>query len=94
MNSLIDFGTLMIFIGFIIVFFGVIYELAKSVRRSSRVKSEEQEERKTEVGGVIFLGPIPIIFGSSKNISKWMLVVAAIITIVLILLYALPYFIS
>jgi len=94
MNSLIDFGTLMIFIGFIIVFFGVIYELAKSVRRSSRVKSEEQEERKTEVGGVIFLGPIPIIFGSSKNISKWMLVVAVIITIVLILLYALPYFIS
>jgi uncharacterized protein (TIGR00304 family) len=94
MNSLIDFGTLMIFIGFIIVFIGVIYELAKSVRRSSRVKSEEQEERKTEVGGVIFLGPIPIIFGSSKNISKWMLVVAAIITIVLILLYALPYFIS
>jgi len=94
MNSLIDFGTLMIFIGFIIVFIGVIYELAKSVRRSSRVKSEEQEERKTEVGGVIFLGPIPIIFGSSKNISKWMLVVAVIITIVLILLYALPYFIS
>ena len=35
-------------------------------------------------GGVVFVGPIPIIFGSDKKVAKWMLVVALVIVILLI----------
>jgi uncharacterized protein (TIGR00304 family) len=36
-------------------------------------------------GGVVFVGPIPIIFGSDKKVAKWMLVVALFIVILLII---------
>jgi len=35
-------------------------------------------------GGVVFLGPIPVVFGSDARVSKWMLVLAVIMTLVLV----------
>lgn len=35
-------------------------------------------------GGVVFLGPIPVVFGSDARVSKWMLVLAVIMTLVLL----------
>jgi Predicted membrane protein len=46
-------GFIIIMIGFIIIFVGAIYS------------SSQQSNQKTEVGGVIMIGPIPIIFGNS-----------------------------
>ncbi len=45
--------------------------------------------QKTHVGGVIFIGPIPIVFGSSKGIAKWMLIVAVILVILMVIFYIL-----
>ncbi len=74
-------GMLIIFIGFILIFVGAIIEGEKS--------NSNNQENKTQAGGVIFIGPIPIVFGSSKEITKWMLIVALIIAIILIVLYIL-----
>jgi uncharacterized protein (TIGR00304 family) len=38
-------------------------------------------------GGVVFLGPFPVVFGSNQKVAKWMLVVAAVIVIVLVAVY-------
>ncbi|AWR99660.1 TIGR00304 family membrane protein [Metallosphaera hakonensis] len=84
--NLISLGLLLIFLGFILVFADIFI----SIVRASRVQTEsreEKEERKTEAGGIIFIGPIPIIFGTSKKIEKWMLAVALVITILLVLLF-------
>lgn len=35
-------------------------------------------------GGVVFVGPIPIVFGSSPTISKFMLAAAVVMTILLL----------
>jgi uncharacterized protein (TIGR00304 family) len=48
---------------------------------------KSSSERKARIGGVIFLGPIPFIFGSNKKITKYM-ILASIIILILILLYA------
>jgi len=40
-------------------------------------------------GGVVFLGPIPIVFGSSPRISKVMLVLAVAMTILLLAFFLL-----
>ena len=43
----------------------------------------------TKFGGVVFLGPIPIVFGSSPTISKVMLALAVVMTIVLLAFFLL-----
>ncbi|MCY0860414.1 MAG: DUF131 domain-containing protein [Sulfolobaceae archaeon] len=74
-------GILIIFIGFILIFIGALIEGEKN--------SSNTQENKTQAGGIIFIGPIPIVFGSSKEITKWMLIIALIIAIILIVLYIL-----
>ncbi len=82
MEGIIELGIFLVLLGFFIVFIGFIYEIFKN--------SEKNENTRTNAGGVIFIGPIPIVFGSSKKI-EWMMIVALIITIILVLLYVIPY---
>lgn len=42
-------------------------------------------------GGVIFIGPIPMVFGSDKEITRTMLIIAVVLAIILLLAYALLY---
>ncbi|ADC65745.1 Protein of unknown function DUF131 [Ferroglobus placidus DSM 10642] len=49
---------------------------------------EERERRKVEAGGVVLIGPIPIVFGSSR-----MAVLALILTIVLMLIVFLLFYV-
>lgn len=74
-------GILIIFIGFMLIFIGALLEAEKSSQ------NEEKSENKTQAGGVIFIGPVPIVFGTSKDIAKWMLIIALVIAIILIVLY-------
>ncbi|MCI2415118.1 MAG: TIGR00304 family protein [Candidatus Aramenus sp.] len=84
MEGLIELGILLIFLGFLIVFLSVIYEALKN-------SEGNEEKRETKAGGIILIGPIPIVFGSNKEIAKWMIVVALIITAILVALYVLAY---
>ncbi len=45
------------------------------------------EGTEKKVGGVLLLGPIPIVFGSTERITRWMLVAGIVITVVLLLLF-------
>jgi uncharacterized protein (TIGR00304 family) len=77
MLDLVFVGIAIILVGFLVVF------LATAVSGGS----PEEGERRTEVrgGGIIMIGPIPIIFGSD---AKWAsaAVVLAIVLIVIVLL--------
>ena len=44
---------------------------------------------RTRAGGVIFIGTIPIPFGSVKGIAKWMIVVGVIIAVIMLLMFVL-----
>ncbi len=37
-------------------------------------------------GGVVFLGPIPVVFGSDQKVTKWMLLVGVILFVALLVL--------
>ncbi|MGC8572618.1 MAG: TIGR00304 family membrane protein [Caldisphaera sp.] len=69
-------GFILIIIGFVIIFVGAIYS------------STQQSNQKTEVGGVIMIGPIPIIFGSS-----WKAVTIAIILAIVLMALAIVFMI-
>jgi uncharacterized protein (TIGR00304 family) len=71
--TLIVIAIIMVFIGLIMLFLG-------SLRSS---------ESKIEGGGVIIIGPLPIVIGTSEKISKMLIILAIILTIVSIIMFLL-----
>jgi len=43
--------------------------------------------RPLKTGGVVFIGPIPIIFGSDRGIARWMMVVGGVIALIIIVVF-------
>lgn len=40
-------------------------------------------KNETKGGGIIFIGPIPVIFGTDVRIAKWLIIFALIVTLIL-----------
>jgi uncharacterized protein (TIGR00304 family) len=72
--NLAEIGFTLIIIGFILAFLAVILLAAKSKGSTDRTRG----------GGVLLIGPIPIIFGTDRESVK-ILVVLAIVLIVIVL---------
>ena len=50
-------------------------------------KAGTQTAGRSRAGGVIFIGPIPIIFGSDRRITGYMIVASVVILVLLIIAY-------
>jgi len=86
------YGTtyLLMFLGMMLVFVGALLIFVDAVRRVSATERLESE-RRVDVGGAVIVGPIPIVFGSNKRITKTMLVLAIVLTALVILLTLMNY---
>ncbi len=71
-------GFILLFIGILLIFVGFLYAALKSGGSS-------------EAGGVIVIGPIPIIFGTSERAVKIAVIAAIILMVLAIILMLLPY---
>ena len=80
-------GIILIFISFLLFFFIPFRKIPKR-EKYERMGGIGEEKRETEYGGVIFIGPIPIVFGKDKDITQKMLYLALIIALILVVLYA------
>ena len=67
-------GVTITFIGFIIVFLGVILTML-------------QHPESSQMGGIIMIGPIPIAFGSSPEITTNMLGLGLLVAILYLFLW-------
>jgi uncharacterized protein (TIGR00304 family) len=65
-STLILSGMALMLIGFILVFIGILV-------------SATQGEAEVEGGGVIMIGPIPIVFGTSRNAATLAMVLAVVL---------------
>jgi len=81
-------GILLVFLGFFLTFF-----FWTAGARPSGIEPREipaippQEPTKTRRwGGVVFLGPIPLVFGSDPQMTRMMLILGAILFFALLLL--------
>lgn len=72
-------GLILVIIGILTIFLGAIIAIMKA-KSSGRI----------EGGGVIMIGPFPIIFGTSSKILKIMVIIILAIMITLILLSIIP----
>ena len=83
-----------VMLSIVLAFLGValiIIDIVKSHKEEDKEEGEgRKEERKSGVGGVILIGPVPIIFGNDSSIIKWAIVLTIIIVVLFVILALLP----
>ncbi len=75
-------GLAMVFLGFIIIFISFILPLYTRSPRKTKSKG----------GGVILIGPLPIVFGSNRETLKWMMLLAFLLMAIAFVFMFLPIF--
>jgi uncharacterized protein (TIGR00304 family) len=84
MNPLVAFGIILILTGFFLIWREMFRQAIEKPYTSDNLSATQKFEPTTTVkgGGIIMIGPIPIIFGSDKKHA----VILAILTIIIMLL--------
>jgi len=75
--TLLTIGALLIFLGFVIAVSAILLTILRQPKGRREIKG----------GGVIFIGPIPIIFGTDKKMIGVALVSALIILLIAVSFY-------
>jgi uncharacterized protein (TIGR00304 family) len=75
----------LVLIGFIAILIGMLLIIVGFLYTALRASSGE-------VGGVVVIGPIPIIFGTSERAVKIAVLAAIVLMVLAIVLMLLPYF--
>jgi len=81
-------GMALIFVAIFLAFFSMATPFAEMPERPAAPaapQSAAPAQPAKKFGGVVFIGPVPIVFGSDRKMAKWMLAVALVIVIVLII---------
>ncbi|MFO7792930.1 MAG: DUF131 domain-containing protein [Candidatus Saliniplasma sp.] len=76
-------GILLIFLSFISLFF--ILPFQDDIQPT-------EIQRDSKWGGIIFIGPIPIVIGKDKSVTKFMLYIGLIIAVIMAVIYTLIIF--
>ncbi|ABM81020.1 TIGR00304 family membrane protein [Hyperthermus butylicus] len=79
--KLVPVGIALIFIGVLLVFLGIFLSAFRA-------------GGKTEYGGIVFIGPIPIIFGSNSDMVKIAVIGGIVLMALAVLLMLLPYLLA
>ncbi|HDD69326.1 MAG TPA: DUF131 domain-containing protein [Candidatus Korarchaeota archaeon] len=88
--SWISLGLTLMFLGFILIMAGMFCIFYHAWKHATT--GIEGEEGKTEVkgGGIIMIGPIPIIFGTDMGSLKVLAIIAIFLVVLIVLLILLP----
>jgi len=84
--KLISVGFLLVFIGVLVIIVGV-FSMAYQAWKTGGV---EKPEGGVRGGGVIMIGPIPIIFGTDVGALKIVMILAVMLMVIAALLIILP----
>jgi uncharacterized protein (TIGR00304 family) len=86
--KLITLGFLIVFIGMLVILAGVFSTMYQSWKTGAG--SMEKPETSVRGGGVIMIGPIPIIFGSDVGAVKIAILLAIALMMLAFVLFYLP----
>jgi uncharacterized protein (TIGR00304 family) len=71
----------LVIIGIFLIMMGIFLLLVSFIRAGG--------EGRAEAGGVVIIGPVPIVFGTSQRIAATVMVLAIALTVVALLLFLL-----
>ncbi len=84
--KLITLGFLVVLLGMLLILLGAFSQAYQSWKTSSA----EQQENGGRAGGVIMIGPIPLIFGSDPGAVKLAIILAIVLMALALILMYLP----
>ncbi|KUO86336.1 MAG: hypothetical protein AT712_05810 [Caldivirga sp. CIS_19] len=82
----VDLLTLSILLAFILVVVGVMLIIVDAARG----KGGEEGRGNAKYGGVVVIGPVPIVFGNDSSVVKWAIILTIVVVLVFALLILLP----
>ena len=77
-------GILLIFLAFVMLIFGI-FESFKG--ENFEIEPIEKPEKKVEGGGVVLIGPFPIVFGTNSRIALILIVLAITLIFLFLVIY-------
>jgi uncharacterized protein (TIGR00304 family) len=91
-SFLIPLGIILIIIGSLFIFLEIFFNIIKEKRKEPEKEEETRKKTKTKVrgGGVVLIGPIPIIFGTDRKFLIIAVILAIILMIISFVLFYLP----
>ncbi|RZN42235.1 MAG: DUF131 domain-containing protein [Methanophagales archaeon ANME-1-THS] len=84
--KLITVGFLLVFIGILVIMAGIF----SMVYQAWRTGGVEKQEGGLRGGGIIMIGPIPLIFGTDIGALKIVMILAIVVMVIAALLIILP----
>lgn len=83
-------GIGLIFLGFLLFFLSIARSVASYHDDTHRVSGTTAPEirKESKVGGVVMIGPVPIVFGSDSRMARGMMLLAILLVALLIVLYS------
>ncbi|MFQ6085151.1 MAG: DUF131 domain-containing protein [Candidatus Bathyarchaeia archaeon] len=76
-------GSILIIVGFLLVMLGFIILINAST-------SGRRSRDKRSFGGVVLIGPLPLVFGSSQRIVRLMIILALVFVTLLLIFNLIP----
>ena len=86
----IDALTMSILAAFILAVVGIILMILDSARHGDGKRENDDSEGEKKYGGVVIIGPVPIIFGNDSSIIKWAIALTIVVVVIFILLVIIP----
>lgn len=84
-------GGLYLFLGVLLIVISFILPFIITFTRTEKYPGEgykvEKKKSDTKYGGVIFIGPIPIVFGKDKSVTTKMMYIGFAIAVLLLIVY-------
>jgi uncharacterized protein (TIGR00304 family) len=81
-GTLAAWGFTLIILGFVIVFAAILIMLIRTTPLKKKARG----------GGIVMIGPIPIIFGTDKETMKLLILLAIVLMIFAVIVMLVPYF--
>ena len=81
-SFLIVAGILLIMLGFFLITFGMMRSAQENEERDA---GQETEKRRVKGGGVVLIGPMPIVFGTDKKYALILMVLAIVLMLLAII---------
>ncbi len=79
-----DVGFVLVVAGFVIVAVAMFWIVLSGSRTMEQEGEKEGGERRVRGGGVIIIGPVPIVFGTDRQSVKVLLVLAIVLVALLL----------
>jgi uncharacterized protein (TIGR00304 family) len=78
-------AILLVFAGLVVLILGRFAASNQEAGGAAQPTDPGMTKRKWEFGGVVLIGPVPIVFGSSDRAALWALMIAAAVVMLLLL---------